>query len=160
MDRRNIYKLRHLKKKVFIETYRQVGNITVAAETAGVSRPTYYVWMEHDESFALAVREAEIEAVERLEEEARRRAVEGVRREEGVFYKGIQIATKVVTEYSDTLLIFLLKGAKPEKYKDRQELSGKVSIEVQKEMEAALDRLRAELDGETYKRVLAALAAG
>lgn len=160
MTRRNFYNFRHLKKKAFVESFRQVGNVTVAAEAAGISRATYYYWLERDDAFAQAVRQAEIEAVERLEAEARRRAVEGVSREEGIFYKGFQIATKVVTEYSDTLLIFLLKGAKPEKYKDRQELSGKVNIEVEKEMEAALDRLRAELDGETYKRVLAALAAG
>jgi hypothetical protein len=32
----------------------------------------------------------------------------------------------VVREYSDTLLIFLLKGARPQKYRDnvRQEVSG------------------------------------
>jgi len=34
-----------------------------------------------------------------------------------VYYQGKPCG--VVTEYSDTLLIFLMKGAMPEKYKDR-----------------------------------------
>jgi hypothetical protein len=44
-----------------------------------------------------------------------------------VFYQGIQTAT--VRKYSDTLLIFLLKGRKPERYRERVEHSGKVSLE-------------------------------
>lgn len=50
-----------------------------------------------------------------LEDEAVRRANEGIRK--AVRYKG-----KIVgydTEFSDSLLIFMLKGGKPEKYKDR-----------------------------------------
>ncbi len=36
---------------------------------------------------------------------------------EPVFYKGKAIAA--VRKFSDTLLIFMLKGAKPEKYRDK-----------------------------------------
>jgi hypothetical protein len=55
------------------------------------------------------------QAGERLEQEARRRAVEGTKK--NVYYQGEPCG--VNTEYSDTLLIFLLKGAKPEKYAER-----------------------------------------
>lgn len=50
-----------------------------------------------------------------LEDEAVRRAYVGV--EEPLFYQGKQCGT--VRKYSDTLLIFLLKGAKPAKYRER-----------------------------------------
>ena len=50
-----------------------------------------------------------------LEDEAVRRAVDGV--DEQVFYQGK--ACGVVRKYSDTLLIFLLKGRRPERYRDR-----------------------------------------
>ena len=57
-----------------------------------------------------------------LEDEAVRRAKDGV---EKPVYQGGKLVGHV-QEYSDTLLIFLLKGARPEKYRDRvqQELSG------------------------------------
>ena len=51
----------------------------------------------------------------------RRRAVEGVEEPVG-WYKGE--AGGVVRKYSDTLLIFLLKGRKPEMYRERYEHSG------------------------------------
>ena len=53
--------------------------------------------------------------VPNLEDEARRRALQGV--EKPVFREGRQVGT--VTEYSDTLLIFLLKARRPEKFRDR-----------------------------------------
>ena len=50
-----------------------------------------------------------------LEDEAVRRAKEGV--EEPVYQGGKLVGH--VQKYSDTLLIFLLKGAKPQKYGDK-----------------------------------------
>jgi len=67
---------------------------------------------------------AEIGA-EALEDEAVRRGHEGWG--EPVFYQGQCVAT--VRKYSDTLLIFLLKGRKPQRYRERVEHSGKLSLE-------------------------------
>lgn len=50
-----------------------------------------------------------------LEDEAVRRAHEGINK--AVRYKGKIVGYE--TEFSDSLLIFTLKGGKPEKYKDR-----------------------------------------
>ncbi len=110
------------KKEKFLEAFRQTGNVTEAAEKAGVNRATPYKWRKKDPKFAKAWEEAEQEAADRLEREAWRRAVEGV--EEPVYYKGKQIDS--IRKYSDTLLIFLLKGNRPEKYADRvkQEIFG------------------------------------
>ncbi|MBX6773030.1 MAG: hypothetical protein IRY83_14975 [Chloroflexi bacterium] len=55
-----------------------------------------------------------------LEAEAWRRAVDGVERP--VYQNGQRVGA--VREYSDTLLIFLLKGGRPQKYRERYELSG------------------------------------
>lgn len=79
-------------------------------------------------------------AADLLEEEARRRAYDGVRRLKFDRGKMITIPMEdldgapildenskpimvpyVEHEYSDTLMMFLLKGARPERYRDRQE---------------------------------------
>ena len=125
-------KTKHLKKEAFLAAYAEVGNITQAAEIAGIDRNTHYFWMNTDPEYPARFRQAEEQACDRLEAEARRRAVQGV--DEPVFYQGEQCG--VVRKYSDTLLIFLLKGARPEKYRERvsQEISGvgggPVEIEV------------------------------
>ncbi len=56
-----------------------------------------------------------------LESEANRRAVEGVEKPVG-WHRGQPGG--YVRDYSDTLLIFLLKGLRPEKYQERLELLG------------------------------------
>jgi hypothetical protein len=71
--------------------------------------------MRKSEGYKKAFEDAAEEAADLLETEARRRALEGV--EEPVFYQGQQCGT--VHKYSDTLLIFLLKGCRPEKYVER-----------------------------------------
>jgi hypothetical protein len=67
--------------------------------------------------YAAEFADAHEHACDSLEVEARWRATDGV--DEPVFYKGEVCGT--VRRYSDTQLIFLLKGAMPEKYKDRVE---------------------------------------
>ncbi|NPV80809.1 MAG: hypothetical protein HPY52_11115 [Firmicutes bacterium] len=106
--------IQHPKKRAFLAAFGQVGNLTQAAEIAGINRNTHYDWMQ-DPEYAEAFEVAKKEAADRLEAEARRRAVEGV--EEPVYYQGQVCGT--VRRYSDTLLIFLLKGALPDKYKER-----------------------------------------
>jgi len=61
-------------------------------------------------------------AADLLEDEAVRRAKEGTQKP---VFQGGQLVGHV-QEYSDTLMIFLLKGAKPKKYVERlqQEVSG------------------------------------
>lgn len=114
------------KKRAFLAAYRLCGSITKAAEISDIARKTHYEWMK-DEDYQRAFADAHEEAGDYLEQEARRRAVDGV--DEPVFYKGKKCGE--VTKYSDTLLIFLLNGLKPEKYKQRTttEHSGKVAHE-------------------------------
>lgn len=120
--------IQHPKKRAFLAAFSECGNITQAAELADIDRTSHYRWVKEDPVYAAAFADAEEAAADRLEQEARRRAVEGV--EEPVFHKGKVVGT--VRKYSDTLLIFLLNGAKPEKYKQRTqtEHTGKISHDV------------------------------
>lgn len=103
-------------KEAFLERFRQHGNLTWACREAGIKwRETVYGWQEHDDDFAAKFRSAEVEATEVMEYEAHRRGVLGVPKP--VFHQGVQVAT--VQEYSDTLLIFMLKARNPAKYRDK-----------------------------------------
>lgn len=86
----------------------------------------HYYWLKVDPLYAEKFAEAKRMAGDFLEDEAIRRATEGVTRT--VFYKDAPIAEE--TDYSDTLLIFLLKGAKPEQYKDRYQIEHKGAVEL------------------------------
>lgn len=85
------------KKKAFLISFAKCGNISQSAKDAKIDRITVYDWKRDDPEFLAAYEHAEEDAADALEEEARRRAIKG----------------------SDLLLIFMLKGAKPEKYRER-----------------------------------------
>jgi hypothetical protein len=112
------YNFRHEKKAVFLAAFRENGNIKMSANIAEIDRTAVYKWLEHDPEFLTAFGLAKKDAVESLEAEAHRRATEGVRKEKPIFYEGREVGMVIETEYSDTLLIFLLKGAAPEKYRE------------------------------------------
>ena len=114
------------RKKRWLEAFSISGNVWKACEDTGCSRTAVYYWQEHDDKFAMEYRIAAEKATERLEEEARRRASDGV--EKPVYQGGKLVGT--VYEYSDTLLMFLLKARKPEKYKDR------MSVDVNSQVKA------------------------
>lgn len=102
------------------------GNVSEAAEAAGINRTTAYEARKVSESFAAKWDTAIEKAIDSLEKEAFRRARDGVQK--GVYHNGELVATEL--QYSDTLLIFLMKGHRPEKYRDRHEVKHAGSIEV------------------------------
>lgn len=110
------------KEIAFLAALAATCNVTKACEAAGVGRMTVYEWRQADDEFASRWEESLRIGAEALEDEAKRRAFEGV--DEPVFFQGV--ATDTVRKYSDTLAIFLLKGALPEKYREnsRMELTG------------------------------------
>jgi hypothetical protein len=112
----------HLKKPAVLAAFRGCANITRACQIADICRDTFYRWLKEDPEFRAAYEDSREEAIQVLEDEAVRRAYEGVERP--VYQGGKKVG--VVQEYSDTLLIFLLKGARPQKYRDnmRQEVTG------------------------------------
>jgi hypothetical protein len=99
----------------FLEAIAAGQTISAAASTSGYSRRAVYDRRKADAAFRERWDEAVAVAIERLEAEADRRAVEGVL--EPVFYQGEECGQ--VRRYSDTLLIFRLKALRPEMYRER-----------------------------------------
>jgi transposase-like protein len=115
---RTTKKEREVKQRLFLEEFKANGNVSGAAREAGIARSTAYEWRETDLDFAKAWEEAENEAVDTLEREAWRRARDGVVKTHGVYYKDELLETVEETTYSDTLLIFLMKAHRPQKYRE------------------------------------------
>jgi hypothetical protein len=106
-------------KQRFLEVYARTGNVSQSALEAGIGRAQVYRWQEVDEQFVIAMREAENQAIELLEAEARGRATTGSRLVREV-YRDDRLIERVV-EYrpSDTVLVKLLQALRPDKYGDR-----------------------------------------
>jgi hypothetical protein len=107
------------KKAAFLSAFAELGTVTHAAIAAGIERTTHYRWVKEDDAYAKGFVEAEGKAIDSLEREARRRAIEGT--EKPIYQGGQMVGT--VREYSDTLLIFLMKGANPSRYRERIDLT-------------------------------------
>jgi hypothetical protein len=99
----------------------RTANVSLAAKAVGISRRRAYQLRARDAAFREAWNNAREEGLDCLEAEAWRRAVHGTRRAKAVYYQGRKVGADVDQEYSDTLLIFLLKAARPEKYRDRHD---------------------------------------
>ena len=67
-----------LKKEKFISAYKQTnGNITDSASIAGVSRRTYYEWLEKDEKFALNILDSEADLNDEIRQVLISKAADG-----------------------------------------------------------------------------------
>lgn len=96
----------------------KTGNVSQAAKAAKIDRRTHQRWRQEDPEYDAATEEAMEEAADLLEAEAQRRAVTGVL--EPVYQGGKKVGT--IRRTSDTLLIFLLKGARPAKFAERVDM--------------------------------------
>jgi hypothetical protein len=86
-----------------------------AAKLAGHSFQRWYELRDSDEDFAAAWAEAIEQGTQRLEDEALRRAVDGYDEET---FDGEGTLVRRVRRYDGALLQTLLKGRRPEKYRD------------------------------------------
>ena len=112
----------------FLAAFADTGNATRAAQKAKVSRTQVYRKRLEDPDFAAAYEEARQIAVTALEAEAFDRALNGVPRyamSEGQRYK-------VMQEYDNRLLTFLLAAHAPERYRETTNLhhSGSIDHEI------------------------------
>ena len=69
-----------IKKTAFLRHFARVGTITGAAQLAGIDRREHHAWWHSDPEYKDRFAVATEEAIERMEQEARRRAVAGVER--------------------------------------------------------------------------------
>ena len=140
-------KLTPEKLTAFCAALAETCNVGKACAAVGISRMTAYTWRKDMPDFAQAWDDAMKAGLLALEDEAHRRAFDGV--DEPVFYKGDECGT--IRKYSDTLAIFLLKAHNPEKYRDNSkvELSGSLAVTSMTD-----DEIRAELAALTAGGVL------
>jgi hypothetical protein len=134
------------KKAAFLRVFEDTASVTRACKIVGINRERHYTWQKEDPEYKAKFAVALDRAADSLEDEAVRRAKRGVSKP--VIYKGQmqyevvrdengapvmlpgtdepKIRPLVLREYSDTLLIFLLKGMRPDKYRDnwKGEISG------------------------------------
>lgn len=103
---------------------RQGYSVAAACKAEKIGRTAYYAWIKSDPEFAAAAEDAIEAGTDLLEDEAKRRAT-GPRG-------------------SDTLLIFLLKARRPEKYRERQQID--ITIELRKKAEKMADQLGVSVD--------------
>lgn len=87
------------RQRAVLAAYARSGQVQAACAHAEVDRTTHYYWLKTDPAYVAAFADAQAQVGDMLEEEAVRRATEG-------------------EAPSDVLLIFLLKAAKPQKYRE------------------------------------------
>ncbi len=121
----------------FLVEFAKTGNVSDAARRAKVTRQAVYAHAAADEAFSKAWQQAREQAADALELEAFRRAVRGCRKP--VFYRGEKCGE--VLEYSDTLLLALLKANRPDRFAERSKTEHSGSIGHTHEF-PDLDKLR------------------
>jgi hypothetical protein len=107
-----------------IEKFLQVvanngGIIADACKDLNISRTAVYMRKHRDAEFAVAMEKAQDDGIDLLEDEAKRRALDGT--EEIIYYQGAECGRKRVK--SDTMMALLLKGHR-KRYRDKHEISG------------------------------------
>ncbi len=128
------------KRKAFLAAFVECGIVRRAAAMSGFEKTQHYRWLKIDPVYAAEFEEACKQAADNMEDEAIRRARDGLLKLK--FHQGQPIIDPRTLpgkenfdpkfpdgqpyfehEYSDSLLIFLLKGAKPEKYRENFDLT-------------------------------------
>jgi len=109
---------KRMRQALFLQAFSMTGIILDGCQAAGISRDTVERWRQ-EPKFKALYDKAETDACDRLEREAYRRANTGTQKP--VFYQGVECGR--VQEYSDTLLIFLMKGRNRAKWGENAEVN-------------------------------------
>ncbi len=102
------------RRAAFLDSLQATANVTASCRIAGLPRSCVYDWRDADPEFAADWTSALERGCDALEDEAVRRGCEGYLRP--VFHQGKEIGA--IREYSDTLLIFMLKARRPARFRD------------------------------------------
>ena len=103
----------------FVAALRELPNVSFACRKAGIVRMTAYQRRASHPDFAAAWDDAMQQGIDALEEAAMERATKGVKR--GVWLRGPKGNPKrveTIYEASDQLAMFLLKGNRPDRYRE------------------------------------------
>ena len=112
------------KQTDFIVKLSEFVSVSRACRLAKIPRATIFRWLNNDIAFKKQYANACEAALQRLEDEAVRRGFEGLLKP--VYYQGKKIGT--IREFSDTLLMALLKAKAPARYRDRAKAIDAVGV--------------------------------
>ncbi len=119
-------KISHVKKRAFLAAFSRCGSLSRAAKRAKVDRRTHYNWLKDDPWYVQAFQQAVIEAGDSLQDRLTEMAFDG----------------------NVTAAIFLLKGLKPQTFRDRVEQTNLLKVDPKSLTKAQLDVLADHLLGE------------
>lgn len=109
------------RQQRFLAALAGAGDVSAAASTAGVSKARVDEVRKLDAEFSAEWEAAQQVWADKLEQEARRRAVEGVREplvSDGKIVRDDDGQPIVIRRYSDELLLAFLRTHRPEKFHD------------------------------------------
>ncbi len=113
-------------KREYILAYASLGNRSRAAQQVRVSTVTTWHWMNEDSDFKAAMERADEVVANLHEDELLRRASEGVL--QPVFNNGIQVG--MIRRFDTAALIVALKVMKPERYRERFDVTNRIEVDI------------------------------
>lgn len=126
--------VRQVKQTAFLAALSKSGITRIAAEAAGIHRSTHQYWLENDADYATLAQVALEDAADVVEAELLRRGTVGMRQykfHEGQItkWKGPDDDWPQAVPYyedkrSDACLIVTAKARRPEKFRERHEVTG------------------------------------
>lgn len=130
----HVHEQKRLRQCLFLRSFARYGIVAQGCRAANISRVSYNHWVGSDKWFAERAKVAKDIAADHIESEAFRRAVEGV--DEPVIFQGEVSMVEdpetgekrplTVKKYSDPLMQLVLKGTRPEKYRENINLQADV----------------------------------
>ena len=137
------------KVNAFFHHLGRTGSVTVAANRAQLRRSTLYERRQDDEAFAERWAQALDLGVERLQDNAMNRALNGTPKP--IWRNGQEVGS--VRQFDNRLLQFLLKAHRPDLYGDRGKAAApSLPFDLVKRMADAEARLAAREKGEREKK--------
>lgn len=133
------------RKPAFLAAFRTTCRVTQAAKAVGIDPTLHYKWLLEDPEYRVAFLQTRDQAAQILEDEAVRRAHEGVKKP--MYYRGKPVfhgktrSYVYETEYSDQLLSLLLKRFRPDDYRERTETQITGSIDLVERLHTGRQRL-------------------
>lgn len=117
-----IEELEHPKQRIMLRVFQDCFNITTATRAAGIHRSLHYKWRDSDSAYARAFDQVRRQASDILESELMERVFKGVPKlvmngGKPVFDKNGDPLYEYVKD--PATLIFALKAAMPDKYRDK-----------------------------------------
>jgi len=110
----------------FMKAYSLVGSVTKACEVAEHARSRHYQLLKENKDYRDAFAEARNRLADVLEAVVIQRAVEGYL--EPVYYKGKPCGA--VRRFSDGNAQFMLRGLRPDVYRERSDVNVKAEVDL------------------------------